>query len=66
VNGKRVKQPDVEASNGVIHIMDEVIFPFADKTIAEIVAGDPRLTTLITAVGEVKLAQIMLRTFFEL
>ena len=43
VNGKRIKTFDIEASNGVIHLMTEVIYPFIpDQTIADIVSTDPR------------------------
>jgi len=51
VNGKRIKTFDIEASNGVIHLMTEVIYPFIpDQTIADIVSTDPRFSTLFAAV----------------
>ena len=44
VNGKRIKTFDIHASNGVIHLLTDVIYPFIpDQTIAEIVSTDPRL-----------------------
>ena len=43
VNGKRIKTFDIHASNGIIHLMTEVIYPFIpDQTIADIVSTDPR------------------------
>ena len=46
---------DVMAGNGVIHVLDQVIIPPADRgtptqNIAEVVAGDPQFSTLLTAV----------------
>ena len=43
VNGKRLKKFDIHASNGVIHMITEVIYPFIpDQTIADVVSTDPR------------------------
>ena len=43
VNGKRIKTFDIHASNGIIHLMTEVIYPFIpDQSIADIVSTDPR------------------------
>ena len=43
VNGKRLKKFDIQASNGVIHMITEVIYPFIpDQTIADVVSTDPR------------------------
>merc|ERR1712037_603222 len=51
VNGKRIKTFDIHASNGIIHLMTEVIYPFIpDHTIADIVSTDPRFSTLLAAV----------------
>jgi len=51
VNGKRIKTFDIHASNGIIHLMTEVIYPFIpDQTIADIVSTDPRFSTLLAAV----------------
>jgi len=51
VNGKKIIATDVEASNGIIHVVDEVIFPFPETTVAGVVAGDSRFSTLLTAVS---------------
>ena len=56
VDGANVVQTDIEASNGIIHVIDAVILP-ETRTIAEIVtemAGDmeaPQFKTLLAAVG---------------
>merc|ERR1712107_290330 len=51
VNGKRLKKFDIHASNGVIHMITEVIYPFIpDQTIADVVSTDPRFSTLLAAV----------------
>merc|ERR1712212_109544 len=51
VNGKRIKTFDIHASNGGIHMLTDVIYPFIpDQTIAEIVSTDPRFSTLLAAV----------------
>merc|ERR1711935_231347 len=51
VNGKRIKTFDIHASNGVIHLLTDVIYPFIpDQSIAEIVSTDPRFSTLLAAV----------------
>jgi uncharacterized surface protein with fasciclin (FAS1) repeats len=55
VNESQVIQPDIQASNGIIHVIDAVLLPPAEQTIAEIVvasaAGDPpQFTVLLAAV----------------
>lgn len=43
INGKRIKTADIEATNGVIHIITDVIYPMVSNTsIADIIATDPR------------------------
>lgn len=49
VNGTKVKRADVQASNGVIHIIEKSLTP-PTKTIAEIAAGNPDLSLLVAAV----------------
>jgi uncharacterized surface protein with fasciclin (FAS1) repeats len=64
INDAQVVLPDVEASNGVIHVVDSVILPPTD-TIADIVtaaASDteaPEFTTLLAAVSEAGLAEAL-------
>jgi transforming growth factor-beta-induced protein len=56
-----VTQADIDASNGVIHIIDEVLFPdeFYSQTIAQIAAGDDRFTTLVAALSKPELADLL-------
>ena len=44
INGKRIEKADIEATNGVIHIITDVIYPIIDTntTIADIIGTDPR------------------------
>jgi transforming growth factor-beta-induced protein len=55
INGANLVTTDIQASNGVIHVIDAVILP-ETRTIAEIVVGateaeTPEFTTLLAAVG---------------
>merc|ERR1711872_915097 len=59
VNGKQVKYPDIKASNGIIHIMKDVIYPIPSGNIAEVVSGDERFSTLLAAVGAAGLADTL-------
>jgi len=59
VNGKNVKYPDIKASNGIIHLMKDVIYPIPSGNIAEVVSGDERFSTLLAAVGAAGLADTL-------
>jgi len=50
VNGIMVKTADILASNGVIHVISNVLIP-PTETIAEIIAGESDLSTLLSVVG---------------
>jgi transforming growth factor-beta-induced protein len=55
INDAQVIITDIEASNGVIHVIDSVILPPADEaaapgTIVDIAAADERFSTLVAAV----------------
>merc|ERR1719478_790417 len=57
VNRVQVTTADVDASNGVVHIINTVLIPptvqaaldATDKTIVDLAVGTPDLTTLVTA-----------------
>ncbi len=49
VNGIKVKTADVAARNGVIHVIESVLTP-PTQTIAQIAAGNPAFSTLVSAV----------------
>ncbi len=55
VNGSKVKIADVEASNGVIHVISTVLTA-PTQTIAEIASGEPNLSLLLAAVVRAGLA----------
>jgi len=59
VNGKRVKKIDIPASNGVIHLVKDVLYPIPEKNIAELASTDPRFSTLLAAVGAAGLADTL-------
>lgn len=53
IAGVDVQSADIAASNGVIHVIGDVLIPpapEASKTIPEIAVGSDQLTTLVTAV----------------
>jgi transforming growth factor-beta-induced protein len=64
INDAMVVLPDVEASNGVIHVVDSVIMP-PSKTITDIVAEsagmeeDAEFTVLLAAVSKADLAEAL-------
>jgi transforming growth factor-beta-induced protein len=57
----RVTATDIEASNGVIHVIDAVLLPPAEEaallTIAEIAAGDENFSTLVAALDATGLVE---------
>jgi uncharacterized surface protein with fasciclin (FAS1) repeats len=55
VNGIRVKQADVAASNGIIHVISKVMMP-PTQTIAEIASSNPDFSLLLAAVVRAGLA----------
>merc|ERR1712151_1283040 len=69
VNGANVIAADVEASNGVIHVIDEVLIPdgvlpsaasdTASNTIVDIAVANDDFTTLVTAVQAAGLGEAL-------
>lgn len=58
VNGKSlVLLPNVAASNGVIHVIDDVLLP-PSQTIAEIAIGNPAFSSLVAALVKTNLAGV--------
>jgi len=55
VNGIKVKTANVQASNGVIHVISNVLVP-PTETIAEVVSGDSNFELLLAAVVRAGLA----------
>jgi len=58
VNGIKVNAADINASNGVIHVIEKVILDIPTKSIAEIVSGNPDFSTLLAAVAKAGLASV--------
>jgi transforming growth factor-beta-induced protein len=67
VNNSNVVKADVDAKNGVIHVIDKVLLPpdlmaatpVATQTVVEIAAGNPSFSTLVTAVKAAGLAETL-------
>jgi uncharacterized surface protein with fasciclin (FAS1) repeats len=66
INDAMVTAVDIEASNGVIHVIDAVLLPPTEEmaedpmpSIAEIAAGDERFTTLVTALDQAGLVDTL-------
>ena len=50
IAGAPVSVTDIQAGNGVIHVIDAVMLPPESQTIADVVAADSRFSTLLAAV----------------
>ena len=50
---------DQNATNGVIHVIDKVMYPLPTARIPAIVAGTPSLSTLLYAVAQGKLVDAL-------
>ena len=64
INDAMVIIADIEASNGIIHVVDAVILPPAEEamekpSIAEIAVADGRFTTLVAALGAAGLVETL-------
>lgn len=62
INGTaNVTTADVLASNGIIHVIDEVLIPedFYAQTLAQIVAGSPDHTILLSALAKPELSDLL-------
>ncbi len=57
IDAASVIDADIEASNGIIHVIDEVILP--PPNIVEIAISNPDFSTLVTAVVEAGLAEVL-------
>ena len=58
INGVRISKADLEATNGVIHVITDVLMP-TEKNIIEILRNDDRFTTLLTALEKADLIETM-------
>ncbi|XP_065557574.1 transforming growth factor-beta-induced protein ig-h3-like [Artemia franciscana] len=60
-DGAQVIKPDVRASNGIIRVVDRVLYPIPETAIPSVLINDPqqRFTTLVTAVKEADLVETL-------
>lgn len=56
MDGAQVVMADQNATNGVIHVIDRVMFPLPSEDIPKVVASNPQLSTLLYAVAQGQLA----------
>jgi len=61
VNGARVIKPDIQATNGIIHVVDRVLFPVPEADIYNTLRKDPqqRYTTLVSAIDRAGLQLVL-------
>lgn len=59
VDNAKVVATDIVGSNGVIHVIDEVIMPGTNKTVVGIAAGNDDFSTLVAAVKAAGLAETL-------
>merc|ERR1711893_70011 len=57
--GSQVTTPDQEASNGVIHVVNRVMYPIPTADIPGLVTSEPNYSTLLTAVSTAELVQTL-------
>ncbi|MFW7378627.1 MAG: fasciclin domain-containing protein [Oligoflexus sp.] len=59
VNGAQVIATDLQASNGIVHAIDQVLLPSTIYTIAELTAQKDNLSTLLTAIKTAGLGEVL-------
>jgi transforming growth factor-beta-induced protein len=59
INDSQVILPDIEASNGVIHVIDSVLLPEGQATLVDAAVADGRFTTLATAIEAAGLVETL-------
>jgi len=66
IQNAKIAATDIQASNGIVHVIDAVILPpslaqaasTSDQTIAAIAAGNPDFSTLVAALNRAGLVQV--------
>ena len=59
VNGKAVKKADLQADNGVIHFVSEMLEPMVTEDIPAVLTSDGRFGTLLTAIEMAGLGEML-------
>ena len=59
INGSQVLTADIEASNGVIHVIDKVLIPQKPASIVEVASRSGQFSTLLKAAVEADLADTL-------
>ena len=59
INGSQVLTADIEASNGVIHVIDKVLIPQKPASVVEVASRSGQFSTLLKAAVEADLADTL-------
>lgn len=67
INSSKIVSTDIQASNGIVHVIDAVLLPpsvaksasTSDQTIAAIAAGNPDFSTLVAALQKAGLVSVL-------
>ena len=59
MNGKAVKKADLQADNGVIHFVSEMLEPMVTEDIPAVLTSDGRFGTLLTAIEMAGLGEML-------
>ncbi|MFO8143660.1 MAG: fasciclin domain-containing protein, partial [Dehalococcoidales bacterium] len=59
IDDAKVTITDIEASNGVIHVIDTVLIPEEEQTIVDIAVADDRFETLVAALQAADLVETL-------
>lgn len=64
INQAQIVDTDIQASNGVVHVIDSVILPpsyesEANASIVDVAAGDEQFSTLVAAVQAAELVEVL-------
>ena len=64
MNGKAMKRADLQADNGVIHFVSEMLEPMVTEDIPAILTSDGRFGTLLTAIEMAGLGEMLTQSTF--
>ena len=64
MNGKAMKKADLQADNGVIHFVSEILEPMVTEDIPAILTSDGRFGTLLTAIEMAGLGEMLTQSTF--